>query len=357
MEPSTPTNDPTTGAAGPAPPRPHPWDGFVHGPENTLAVASASALARGELAGVSPLVVHGPSGAGKSRVLAGLVGERLLRAPGSSLAHLEAEAFAAACAEAAGRPGGWAEVRGRFRAVGLFVLEDVHALERAPLALAELAHTLDALFDAGAAVAVSAREAPRHWRGWPPRLVNRFVGGLSVRVDPPGPASRRRYLLDRARARKIPLAAEAVDLLADRADGYRTLDGWLARLALAARVDRRPLDRALAEAALDDDGGAPASPTIDRLAREVAATFGLTLRDLRGPTRRAHVAGPRHLAMLLARERTGLSFRSVGAYFGGRDAATVRHACKAAAHRLDADPALAAAVEPLRRRPEPDAAA
>ena len=57
--------------------------------------------------------------------------------------------------------------------------------------------------------------------------------------------------------------------------------------------------------------------------------------------------------MHLARESTGLSFAAIGAYFGGRDPATVRHACRAAASRLDSDPALASAAEAIgaaRRR-------
>src|SRR5438270_6559988 len=121
----------------PLSPNPHPWDGFVSGPENALALAGATALARGDVAGLSPLVVHGPSGAGKSRLLAGLVAERLLRQPGASVAHLEAEAFAALCAEAADTRS-WSDVRDRFRQLDLFVLEDLHALARAPLALGEL---------------------------------------------------------------------------------------------------------------------------------------------------------------------------------------------------------------------------
>jgi len=336
----------------PTTPQP-PWDGYLTGPENALAHASALALARGEAAGVSPLVVHGPAGAGKSRLLTGLVAERLVRRPGAAVAHLEAEAFAAACAEAMNRPGGWADLRGRFRALDLFVLEDLHALDRAPLALGELAHTLDALADAGAAVAVSARVGPGQWQGWPSRLVNRLVGGLAVRVEPPGLSSRRRYLLDRARARGVSVTAEAVDLLAEAADGYRPLDGWLARLALTARIDRRPIDRALAAAALLDDGAPETAPTavpVEQVARAVAGRFGVTLRDLRSDSRRRTLAGPRHLAMHLARDLTGLSFHALGVYFGRRDPASVRHGCKAAEARLAADPALAAALDALRQR-------
>jgi chromosomal replication initiator protein len=341
--------EPSSSRNGLASPALHPWDGFLTGPENELAYASVLALARGQEAGTSPLVVHGPSGVGKSRLLAGLVSERLLRRPESAVAHLEAEAFAAACAEAAGQLGGWAELRERFRGLDLFVLEDLHVLERAPLALGELTHTLDALDDAGAAVAVSARTGPGQWSGWPRRLVNRLLGGLAVRVDPPGLASRRRYVLDRARARGINLAAEAVDSLAETADGYRTLEGWLANLALTARVERKPLDGRLVAPLLDGDASS-APPTIDEVARAVAAKFGVRLRELRSDTRRHTIAEPRHLAMHLARALTGLSFQAIGAYFGGRDPATVRHACKAAAARLAADPALAAAVAALGRQ-------
>src|ERR1700677_1454629 len=76
---------------------PHPWDGYLTGPENELAMAGVQAMARGEYDGISPLVVHGPSGVGKSRLLAGLVAERLRRHPSSSIVHLDAQAFVVSC--------------------------------------------------------------------------------------------------------------------------------------------------------------------------------------------------------------------------------------------------------------------
>jgi chromosomal replication initiator protein len=339
-------------------PVPTPWDGFVGGPENALAQASVLALARGGAAalGLSPLILHGPSGVGKSRLLAALVAECVLRRPGSAVAHLEAEAFAAACAEAASRRGGWSELRERFRRLDLFVLEDLHALERAPLARDELVHTLDALDEAGSAVAVSARSGPGEWSGssWPRRLINRLTGGLAVRIDPPGLASRRWFVLARAQTQGLALAADAVEALATAGDGYRTLEGWLTRLGLAGRLERyrRPLGRNVVEELLEEEereasfGGV----TIKQIARAVAKQFRVRLGDLRGATRRQTVVAPRHVAIYLARGLTGQSYQSIGAYFGRRDPATVRYACRAAVARLAADPALAATVGALRRR-------
>jgi chromosomal replication initiator protein len=357
----------------------HPWDGYLSGPENELALAAAQALARGERQGISPLVVHGPSGVGKSRLLAGLVAERLRRQPGSAVAHLDAESFAAACVEAAAEPGvgGWSALRGRFRAVDLFVLEDLEGLERAPMARDELAHTLDALDNSGASVAVSTRAAPGTWLrlGWPARLINRLHGGLAARIDPPGLASRRRYVLQHAGGQGLALQAEAVETIAQAADGYRTLDGWIARLALDARLNRqqesmqatqgspragqrptscRPgsnlLDpRTVATVLAEETLLAEPIVTVDAIARAVADRFRVRLAVLRGPSRRASVVEARHLAMHLARLHTGTSLAAIGAYFGGRDPATVRHACKAAILRLDADPALTVAVASLGR--------
>ncbi len=353
MDATAPTSRPIVPpAAGP-----QPWDGFLAGEENALALAAVHALARGgdEGEGISPLVLHGPSGAGKSRLLAGLVAERLARRPGSSVAEVDGEAFASACADASGRPEAWAEVRDRFRGVDLLAIDGLESLARVPPALEELAHTLDALDARGGAAAVAARTPPGRWDDWPARLTSRLLGGLAVRVDPPGLASRRRYLLDGARSRSVALASDAVDALAEAADGYRTLDGWLARLALAARVGRVPLDRPMVESYLADEAGpAPGSPPLDAIARAVAARFGVRLRDLRGPDRHPQNVEPRHLAMHLARAHTALSFAAIGAYFGRRDPATVRHACRAAEARLASDPALASTAEALAlpwRRP------
>ena len=113
---------------------------------------------------------------------------------------------------------------------------------------------------------------------------------------------------------------------------------------------REPLDPETVAAILAEESllADPAS-TVDAIARAVAARFGVRLGVLRGPSRSASVVEARHLAIHLARTLTGSSFAAIGTYFGGRDPATVRHACKAAADRINADPALAAVVAALAR--------
>ncbi len=177
-------------------------------------------------------------------------------------------------------------------------------------------------------MAVSARGGPGQWSDLPRRLVSRLAGGLAARIEPPGRETRRRYVLDQARRRSLTLAADAVERLAEIADGYRTLDGLIVRLALEARLTRQPIDAARLGAILDEPGATPVPATIDQIARTVAAQFGVPLRALRSGARRQGLIEPRHLAMHLARLHTGASFAAIGAYFGGRDPATVRYACR-----------------------------
>lgn len=347
-------------AAGSPAPAGDPWAGFLAGPENALAMAAAQALAGGRREGLSPLVVHGPAGVGKTRLLDALAGAWGQWQPVDRPAlRLDAESFAAACAAAGRRTGDWAALRERFRRPGLFVLDDLDALRRSPMAVDELAFTLDELDAADAAVAVATRTPPGRWieLGLPARLANRLLGGLAVRIEPPGPDLRRRYVLDRSRVRGPALAAEAIDVLIAGVEGFRELDGALARLALEARLRpaagrEGPLPAARVAAAIEGpDAPADSAWTVAAVAKAVAVRFRVPLRDLRSASRRAAVVEPRHLAIYLAREWTGTSYAALGAYFGRRDPATVRHACRMAAERLAASPELAAAVAAIGSAP------
>ncbi len=341
----------------------HPWDGFAIGPENELAMAAAQALAHGGQDQFSPLVVHGPSGVGKSRLLRGLAAERIARRPEAAVSWLPADQFAALCIDSVNGDRDQPPAHDQWRQADLFVLDDLEGLERAPRAWDELEHTLDVLETRNAGVAVSTRSAPATWRkrGWPSRVISRLSSGLATRIGPPGRPALRRYLLEHAGRHGIALPAQSVEELVQAAAGYRTLDGWLARLALEARMNRPgasrrmsardiagsiapPLivDGAHVQTFLAEEGRVvnPIAP-IESIARAVAAQLDVRLNDLRGPGRGARVAHARHLAIHLARAQ-GTSVAAIGSYFGGRDPATIRHACKAALRRIEADPALAA---------------
>ena len=339
--------------------RADPWEGYLSSQENALAHDAALALLRGQREGHSPLFLHGCSGAGKTRLLAAIAGDAAARPGARPVQFLDAESFAAACAAAGRNADAWSALRYRFRTAGLFVLDNLPALARSPLAIDELAFTLDDLDAADAAIVVASAWPPSqcYADGLPARLISRLAGGLAVRLDLPGLDLRRRFLLDRAQARGLLLATQAIDWLVSHLPaegGFPPVEGALTRLALEARLRpqrvRQALDVEFVRRVLDNDleSDPPPIPTVAETTRAVAHIFRIPVRDLRSSSRASATAEARHFAMFVARQQTGASFAKIGAYFGNRDPATVRHACRAAAARLEARPDLAAALLKLQ---------
>ncbi|GEM_PF-4852148 len=69
-------------------------------------------------------------------------------------------------------------------------------------------------------------------------------------------------------------------------------------------------------------------PSLQEIAKLTAAQFDLRAKELRGPRRHRATAMARHLAMYLARVEFSYSLVEIGAFFGGRDHATILHACR-----------------------------
>jgi chromosomal replication initiator protein len=69
----------------------------------------------------------------------------------------------------------------------------------------------------------------------------------------------------------------------------------------------------------------------------VAAHFKLSVDQLTSPSRAGNISWPRQIAIHLARDLTGASLPTIGKAFGGRNHATVLHACKRVSERLKND--------------------
>lgn len=58
----------------------------------------------------------------------------------------------------------------------------------------------------------------------------------------------------------------------------------------------------------------------------VSSYYGIRVRDMRAPGRWSEWVLPRHVAMYLIRDLTGMSYPRIGSWLGGRDHVTVMRA-------------------------------
>ena len=168
-----------------------------------------------------------------------------------------------------------------------------------------------------------------------------------VQLEPLGKRSRRAII--ESSTKKVKLAPDALDWLAEQGGGLRTALGLLQNLALAAAASPRPLDRHTVEQILAGTGQ-PTSHESDLqvIIKRVCAAFDIAPKELLGKSRLGRVLVPRQVAMYLAHTVGQLSLPRIGAAFD-RDHTTVLHACRKVGETMKKDAKLTATVRQLEK--------
>jgi chromosomal replication initiator protein len=286
----------------------------------------------------NPLLLHGPPGVGKTHLASALVAEVTRNAPDLVVTALSAD-----------ETEGDDDPLETARRCDLLVIED---LQHLPLRSAEKwVQLFDYLHARDRQMVFTANAGPQqlNHRGqrFPARLTSRLAGGLVVHLAPLNAAGRLALLKDQAQRRQIAVGSDVLAWLAEHlTGGGRQLEGALTRLEMLARMQKRPLDVATVADHFREQAEA-SRPTVERIAERVSGYFQVRPQALQSRRRYRNVLLPRQVGMYLARRLTTLSLNQIGAYFGGWDHSTVRHACKKIETTLAHDAVLSGAVRQL----------
>jgi chromosomal replication initiator protein len=352
-------------SAGPAPgvqelrtgfnPR-YRFEQFIIGESNRLAHAAALAVAENPGQAYNPLFLYAPPGLGKTHLLHAIGNYVLAFGAGASVRYTTAEAFTnhfvSALSSRSIEP-----FKRAYRTADVLLIDDVQFLADKARTEEEFFHTFNALYENGRQLVLTCDRLPRALTSIEQRLRERFEAGLVADIRAPDHATRVAILRKRAALDDITIADPAVlDLIADRVmSNIRALEGALIRVVAFHSLTQRPIDVSLTTEVLDTMYPTPAStrpaapPSIAEVQAAVAAHFQLTVEQLTSSSRAAAVNWPRQVALHLARDLTGHSLPEIGRAFGGRNHATVLHACKRVSQRLKDDPDAVQAVDNLLR--------
>jgi chromosomal replication initiator protein len=335
----------------------HTFDQFVIGDGNRLAHAAALAVAEAPGQAYNPLFLHAPPGLGKTHLLNAIGNYIRTYEPDTTVRYTTVEAFtngfiAALRGEALDR------FKHLYRDVDVLLIDDVQFLASKAKTEEEFFHTFNALYDSGRQLVLTCDRLPSQLTAIEQRLRERFESGLVAHLTPPDWATRKTILRKRAAVDNIRVEDEAVfELIAERiTDNVRSLEGAFIRIVAHHSLTGQPLDSDLATTVLDairptaKRSGTPASgsaPTIAAIQQVVAEHFSLGVSDITGASRLGQVAWARQLAIYLARELTDTPLQRIGDAFGGRNHATVLHACKRVSDRISVNNDDAADLQEL----------
>jgi chromosomal replication initiator protein len=307
----------------------HDLENFVVGASNQLAFNAASYVAEFPGAQYNPLFIHGSCGLGKTHLLQGLCKLFISHHPTKRWMYLTGEEFTNEFLTAL-RNNKLDAFRRKVRDLDLLVIDDVHFLAGKKATQEEFLHTFNSIEAMGRQVVMASDNHPKMIEEFGESLVNRFVSGMVVRIDPPNFATRCEILRALSLRMGMPLSEDVINWVARRVtQNVRELEGSITRMTAHVRLTGRPADVETATEALGDLDRqlvAPVKP--ESILQSVCNYFGLEHKDLMSGRRQRTISLARSVAMFLVRKTAKLSFPEIGIRMGKRNHSTVISACR-----------------------------
>ena len=171
------------------------------------------------------------------------------------------------------------------------------------------------------------------------RLLSRFKWGLSADLQSPDLETRIAILEKKMHANGIELPTEVVEYLAYSVNtNIRELEGALTSLIAQASLNKKSIDLDLAKSMIDKFVKNTAREvSVEYIQKVVCDYFDLAIEVLKSKTRKREVVQARQIAMYLSKKLTKSSLASIGEQCGGKDHATVLHACRTVSNLNDTD--------------------
>jgi chromosomal replication initiator protein len=328
------------------------FDRFVVGNSNEFA--HAAALAAADAPGepqYSPLFIYGETGLGKTHLLHAIGNRILERDPDARVLYVTAEQFTNELINSL-RYRRMPEFRDRYRKQPtLLLMDDVQFLSGKDRTQEELFHTFEWLNERGRQIVFTADVLPRDIRMFEPRLRTRCESGMLADTQPPDMETMLAILRQKAEQFELVIPDDLAQWIIARLRGnIRELEGVVNRLSAVVRLHRQPLTIDLAQRHLSSVL-CEIKPAVsaDLIMEKVASFYNIKLSELKGHRRLKQLVRPRHVAMFLVRTHTDHSFPEIGRLFGGRDHATVQHACKKIRGQVQQDSDMRNAIHSLER--------
>jgi chromosomal replication initiator protein len=304
------------------------FDAFVTGSSNRFAHAAALSVAEMPARSYNPLFIHGGAGLGKTHLLHAIGNYVIENFPGRHVRYVSTETFMNEFVDAI-RNNTTTAFKRRYRECDVLLIDDVQFMEGKESLQEEFFHTFNHLYGASKQVVLTSDRPPKSIATLEDRLRSRFLSGLITDVQPPELETRLAILRKKAERDPVPVPDEVLDFIATNVkDNIRELEGALIRVTAYGSLNRQPLSRELAEHVLSDivSAGQPRQVTAAMILEATASTFGFTVEDLCGASRRRPLVIARQIGMYVFRELTDFSYPAIAREFGGRDHTTVMHA-------------------------------
>jgi chromosomal replication initiator protein len=150
----------------------------------------------------------------------------------------------------------------------------------------------------------------------------------------------------------IEMPKDVIEYLAyNITTNVRELEGALISLVAQSTLNRKSITMELARQMIDKFvKNTTREISIDFIQKVVSDYFNLPLDLLKSKTRKREVVQARQIAMFFAKSMTKSSLASIGLQCGGKDHATVLHACRTVNNLLETDKKFRVYIDEIEKK-------
>lgn len=329
------------------------FESFVEGACNKLvrSVGEAVAQAPGRTA-YNPFYIFGDSGLGKTHLAQAIGLEIKKRHPELQVLYVSMNKFQAQYTTAIlnKEPNDFINF---YQMIDVLIIDDIQELS------GNKSSTQNAFFNifnhlhlTGKQLILTSDKRPSELSDINDRLLTRFKWGLAAELTTPDYETKVKIILNKARQAGTEIPLDVVEYLAENVnDNVREIEGVLSSLIANADFLKRKLTISLAKEVLKTYVKIDQKEVSIGLIRKIVCEhMEISESDLDSPKRTRDIAQARQVAMYLSKKYTTLPLSVIGSSIGGKNHATVLHACKAVNNLLETDRLFAHTMDELERR-------
>ena len=328
------------------------FENLVEGDCNRLARSAGFAVASkpGGTA-FNPLLIYGGVGLGKTH-LAHAIGIQIKNEfPNKTVLYVSSEKFTQQYIDSV-RNNNQNDFVHFYQMIDVLIIDDVQYFAGKEKTQDVFFHIFNHLHQTGKQLVLTADKAPVELQGFEQRLLSRFKWGLAADLQTPGLETRIAILEKKVYADGLDLPKEVIEYLAySITTNVRELEGALISLLAQSSMNKKAITMELAKQMIDKFVKNTAREvSIDYIQKVVCDYFDLPLELLKSKTRKREVVQARQIAMYFAKSVTKSSLATIGLHCGGKDHATVLHACRTVNNLMDTDKRFKNYIEELNKK-------
>jgi len=328
------------------------FDNFIEGECNRLARSAGFAVANkpGGTA-FNPLLIYGGVGLGKTHLAHAIGIEIKNQYPEKTVLYVSSEKFTHQFIDAV-KNNSVNDFSHFYQMIDVLIIDDVQFLSGKEKTQDVFFHIFNHLHQTGKQIILTSDKPPVEMQGMEQRLLSRFKWGLSADLQMPSLETRIAILEKKMYADGIELSKDVIEYLAySISSNIRELEGALISLIAQASLNKKNINIDLARQMIDKFVKNTAREvSIDYIQKVVCDYFDLPIELLKSKTRKREIVQARQIAMFFAKKMTKSSLASIGAQCGGKDHATVLHACRTVSDLSETDKQFKRYLEDLEKK-------